>query len=151
MVYLQRTPEISTTILKEQMREGVSKSLNEELRERYNPEGSILRKQQLRMLDILLHIDKICNEHNIPYWLSSGTLLGAVRHGGFIPWDDDVDIEMLREDYLRFEKIFKEDDDYVLTTTSQTPDLLKSEAYHITLLPHYQYIRSNHIPCKFHI
>ena len=116
VVYLQRTPEISTTILKEQMREGVSKSLNAELRERYNPDGSMLRKQQLRMLEILLHIDKICKEHNIPYWLSSGTLLGAVRHGGFIPWDDDLDIEMLREDYLRFEKIFKEDEDYVLQT-----------------------------------
>ena len=116
VIYLQRTPEISTTILKEQMREGISKSLNEELRERYNPDGSALRTQQLRALEVLLHIDKICKEHNIPYWLSSGTLLGAVRHGGFIPWDDDVDIEMLREDYLRFEEIFKEDDDYVLQT-----------------------------------
>ena len=116
VIYLQRTPEISTTILKEQMREGISKSLNEELRERYNPDGSMLRKQQLRMLEILLHIDRVCKEHNIPYWLSSGTLLGAVRHGGFIPWDDDVDIEMLREDYLRFEKVFEEDDDYVLQT-----------------------------------
>ena len=116
VVYLPRTPEISTTILKEQMREGISKSLNAELRERYNPDGSVLRKQQMRMLEVLLHIDKVCKEHNITYWLSSGTLLGAVRHGGYIPWDDDLDIEMLREDYLRFEKIFKEDDDYVLQT-----------------------------------
>ena len=121
VIYLPRTPEISTTILKEQMRFGISQSLNEELREKYNPEGSMLRKLQMRTLEVLLHIDKICKEHNIPYWLSSGTLLGAVRHGGFIPWDDDIDIEMLREDYLRFEKIFKETDDYVLQTYKNDP------------------------------
>ena len=121
VVYLQRTPEISTTILKEQMREGISKSLNEELRATYNPDGSVLRKLQMRELDILLYVDKICKENNIQYWLCAGTLLGAVRHGGFIPWDDDIDIEMSREDYLRFEKIFKESDDYVLQTYKNDP------------------------------
>jgi lipopolysaccharide cholinephosphotransferase len=121
VVYLQRTPEISTTILKEQMREGISKSLNAELRERYNPDGSVLRKLQMRELDILLYVDKICKENNIQYWLCAGTLLGAVRHEGFIPWDDDIDIEMSREDYLRFEKIFKESDDYVLQTYKNDP------------------------------
>lgn len=95
--------------------------LQNKLRAEYNPDGSMLRRQQLRMLEILLYIDKVCKENNIPYWLSSGTLLGAVRHGGFIPWDDDVDIEMMREDYLRFEKIFKETDDYVLQTHKNDP------------------------------
>ena len=76
----------------------------------------MLRKQQLRMLDILIYIDKVCKENNIRYWLSSGTLLGAVRHGGFIPWDDDLDIEMLREDYDKFLKVFKENEDYALQT-----------------------------------
>lgn len=95
--------------------------LQNKLRAEYNPDGSLLRRQQMRMLEILLHIDKICKENNIPYWLSSGTLLGAVRHEGFIPWDDDVDIEMMREDYLRFEKIFKETDDYVLQTHKNDP------------------------------
>lgn len=71
------------------------------LREQYNPDGSKLRDIQLRMLDILKCVDEICQRHNIRYWLSSGSLLGAMRHGGFIPWDDDLDIEMLREDYLR--------------------------------------------------
>lgn len=78
---------------------------NEELRKRYNPEGSLLRRQQLRMLEILLEIDRICKKHDIRYWLSSGTLIGAMRHDGFIPWDDDLDIEMLRTDYLRLMKV----------------------------------------------
>lgn len=65
----------------------------------FNPEGSLLRKRQLRMLEILKSIDKICSDNNIPYILSAGTVLGAYRHGGFIPWDDDLDIEMLKEDY----------------------------------------------------
>ena len=73
----------------------IDKKLQQDLRERFSPEGSMLRKQQLRMLEILLYIDKVCKEHGIRYWLSSGTLLGAVRHGGFIPWDDDLDVEMM--------------------------------------------------------
>ena len=78
---------------------------HDELRQRYNPDGSLLRRQQMRMLDILLEVDRICREHGIRYWLSSGTLIGAVRHGGFIPWDDDLDIEMMRADYLRLMQV----------------------------------------------
>ncbi len=63
---------------------------------------SSLREAQLKMLDILQSIDAVCASHSIGYWLEGGTLLGAVRHGGFIPWDDDLDISMLRIDYEKF-------------------------------------------------
>jgi len=72
---------------------------------KYNGEGTMLRKAQLRMLDILVAIDKICRKHNINYFLDGGTLLGAVRHKGFIPWDDDVDIMVFKKDYKKLRKI----------------------------------------------
>ena len=76
-----------------------------ELRAKYNPEGSLLYRMQERMLVVLEVIDKICQRHNLPYWLSGGSMLGAVRHQGFIPWDDDLDIEMLRPDFERLMQI----------------------------------------------
>lgn len=65
----------------------------------------VLRKCQLKQLSILEEIDRICRKHNINYWLDGGTLLGAVRHGGFIPWDDDIDIAMTLDDLHRFVEI----------------------------------------------
>lgn len=50
-------------------------------------------------LEIMDEIDRVCNEHGVQYFLGYGTLLGAVRHGGFIPWDDDMDIVMMRDQY----------------------------------------------------
>jgi len=57
---------------------------------------------QLVLMEMLKAIDAICRKHDIKYWLDAGNLLGHVRHGGFIPWDDDVDLGMSREDYLKF-------------------------------------------------
>ena len=58
-----------------------------------------VKQLQKYVLEILLFVDKFCEENNIPYYLGEGTLLGAVRHNGFIPWDDDFDIQMPRIDY----------------------------------------------------
>ena len=94
------------------------------LKEKYNPEGSQLRKAQLRMVDMLTFIDEVCRKHDIPYWLDSGTLLGAKRHGGFIPWDDDADICMLRKDAERLKNILIADNggsDFVIQCDETDP------------------------------
>lgn len=59
-------------------------------------------------LEIMKKIHDFCEEKGINYTLAAGTLLGAIRHNGFIPWDDDIDIYVNRKDYWRFEKEFPE-------------------------------------------
>ena len=58
-----------------------------------------IRDFQLRSVSVLEAVDKVCEEHGLRYFIVDGSLLGAVRHKGFIPWDDDIDIAMPREDY----------------------------------------------------
>ena len=94
-----------------------------ELREKYNPDGSNLRKAQQRMLEMLVFFDDFCKKNNLRYWLDGGTLLGAIRHQGFIPWDDDIDINMPAEDFTKLVKLFgdKQIGDYVLQNHDTDP------------------------------
>ena len=75
-------------------------------------EISIIEKRQL-LIDILNEIDEFCQENNITYFLTYGTLLGAIRHNGFIPWDDDLDICLLRDDYEKLLKEFSSESGYI--------------------------------------
>lgn len=65
----------------------------------------LIQDEMLRLLTI---VDEICNKENITYWLDGGTLIGAIRHNGFIPWDDDIDISLLKKDYLKLISILEE-------------------------------------------
>lgn len=102
---------------------------NLNLRKIYNPEGSDLRMAQLRMLTLLSFLDKVCKEHNLKYWLDSGTLIGAARHDGFIPWDDDVDICMPRNDAEKLKKILGNtvhERHIILQTQASDPNYINS-------------------------
>lgn len=71
--------------------------------------GRDLRRVQLIQLDMLKEIDRICRKHHLKYNIAFGTLLGAVRHGGFIPWDDDADVNMPYEDYLKLIEVIDDE------------------------------------------
>ena len=82
---------------------------------------------QNKILEILKIFIETCEENNLTYYALGGTLLGAVRHGGFIPWDDDIDIGMPREDYEKFKKIASEKfNDRYLFLSEDTPGYKKA-------------------------
>lgn len=78
--------------------------LDEEVRCGYTVSAE-MKKAWAVMLDLLAEFDRVCRKHDIKYYASGGTMLGAVRHKGFIPWDDDIDVMMERKDYEQLCKI----------------------------------------------
>ena len=99
-----------------------------------------LRELQLANLVLLEELDYVCKQSGLRYWLDGGTLLGAVRHKGFIPWDDDIDTAMLREDY---EKIVEAFNKY-----SRNPDIYV-DYYRSLKNPCNCYLRVLHRKCKY--
>ncbi len=85
-----------------------------------------LRKVQMTELEMLEEVDRICKKCNIQYMLDAGTLLGAVRHQGFIPWDDDADVAMLRPEYEKFRNACKTELD---TTRYEFQDHRNTKGY----------------------
>ncbi|MBF8455348.1 LicD family protein [Proteus mirabilis] len=100
-------------------------------------ENDLLRKAQLKMLTALIELDSICSKHNINYWIDAGTLLGAVRHKGFIPWDDDIDVCMIRKDFNKFIKVCS----YELNKIIFFLQTINTD-------PHY---KTYNIPCKLRV
>ena len=97
-----------------------------EERDMVNLSEEELRQLQLVELEILVEVDRICRKNNINYNITGGTLLGAVRHNGFIPWDDDADVALLRKDYERFKQACKIDLD---TSRFYYQDAWETEGY----------------------
>ena len=92
-----------------------------------------LRRLQLRLTDILNELDRFCEEHGLTYFLTGGTCLGAARHKGFIPWDDDLDVCLPRKDYEKLTELWNQchpDGKYVLCRPGK--DMLTG--VHITLI-----------------
>jgi len=67
-----------------------------------------MKQIQDKILEVMIYVDKLCRENSIEYYIMGGTALGAVRHGGFIPWDDDLDIFMTPDNYRKFKNVFLE-------------------------------------------
>ena len=85
---------------------------------------TVLRQCQLTQLHLLYVFDEVCRRHGIEYFLDAGTLLGAIRHNGFIPWDDDLDVRMSGKNYRKFLRVAQSElpADVILQNPANTPE-----------------------------
>ena len=106
-----------------------------------------LRKFQLKLTSILIDFDKFCKKFNLEYAIVAGTLIGAYRHKGFIPWDDDIDVVMPRKDYEKLKEIdfSKEFGEYIFEDSRETGEIslcgkfmLKNTSYYDILGGHFR-------------
>lgn len=113
-------------------------------------QSQVLRRLQLTELEILRVIDRFCSENQIRYSLYDGTLLGAVRHKGFIPWDDDLDICMMRDEYDRFLKAWNRcpPEGYLLQNKDNTPAF--SQSFSKIRKKHTTFLQSDWEKGRFH-
>lgn len=86
-----------------------------------------VKQVQQKILEVMKYIDALCRKHSITYYIMGGTALGAVRHGGFIPWDDDLDIFMTPSEYEKFKHVFEKENSslFVLQEWRTTPNYLE--------------------------
>ena len=108
------------------------------------------RKMQLLELGMLKDFDRVCRKHKIKYSVLGGTMLGAVRHKGFIPWDDDADLGMLREEYEKFKNVMSELDPDICYFQDHTTDKYYRWGYGKLRRTGTEYVRigQEHLKCK---
>ena len=102
----------------------------ERLRRDYNPDGSVLRRAQMRLLDMLIYLQDVSKQIDVACRIDGGNVLGALRHGGFIPWDDDIDVVVSYTDYKKLCRylIAHPHPQYVLQTNKTDPGFYKEWA-----------------------
>lgn len=103
--------------------------LEEEIRCGYKI-SSEMKKVWAVQIDLLEQVKKICKNHGLKYFADSGTLIGAIRHKGYIPWDDDIDLVMMRNDYNKFMEYAKSELEfpYFLQTVYTDKDIMRAHA-----------------------
>lgn len=105
--------------------------------------SSLMKRAWAAELEVLEILDNICNSNNIPYHLSWGSLLGAIRHNGFIPWDDDIDISLIRSDYTKLIQILDSQlpEGFVMVGMYSSDERLQNacDCHHIRLIADDEY------------
>lgn len=140
--YLFGVPVYKKKISTQTTNEAIMELLSATINVSEMPKASgVLRTFQQAEMQLLKKVDSVCQKHGINYWLDFGTLLGAVRHRGMIPWDDDVDIAMLRQDYEKFLSVCKSefpDDLYSFNSMGFLQIHLKKTMLQVDIFPYDQ-------------